>query len=82
MYCVFKKHINQVQNLCDLTFYFLSNQNFVVMKVNYQFYFHYIYIILLLQAIKEYMKAALEIATTLFKSPDPPVSYIGRVWLK
>lgn len=28
------------------------------------------------------MKAALEIATTLFKSPDPPVSYIGRVWFK
>jgi Fanconi anemia group D2 protein len=35
-----------------------------------------------LAAIKEYMKAALEIATTLFKSPDPPVSYIGRVWFK
>ena len=72
----------QVQNLCDLTFSFLSNRSFVVMKVNYKFYLHYICIILLLQAIKEYMKAALEIATTLFKSPDPPLSYIGRVWFK
>lgn len=35
-----------------------------------------------LAAIKEYLKSALEIATTLFKSPDPPVSYLGSVWFK
>jgi hypothetical protein len=63
-------------------FLVLSHRDFAVMKANYQFYLHYVYIISLLQAIKEYMKAALEIATTLFKAPDPPVSYIGRVWFK
>ncbi|PNF22433.1 hypothetical protein B7P43_G16287 [Cryptotermes secundus] len=35
-----------------------------------------------LAAMKEYLKSALEIATTLFKSPDPPVSYLGSVWFK
>ena len=63
-------------------FLVLSNRSFVVMELNYQFYLNYINIILLLQAVKEYMKAALEVATNLFKSPDPPVSYIGRVWFK
>ncbi|KAJ9576902.1 hypothetical protein L9F63_006520 [Diploptera punctata] len=37
---------------------------------------------MLLVPIKEYVKTALNIATVLFKSPDPPVNYIGKVWFK
>ncbi|KDR12150.1 Fanconi anemia group D2 protein isoform X3 [Zootermopsis nevadensis] len=35
-----------------------------------------------LAAINEYIGSAVGIATTLLKSPDPAVSYIGSVWFK
>jgi hypothetical protein len=67
----------------------VGSQCLLVMEWKVQFFLFHIYMyvyvcvcISLLQAIKEYLKSALEIATALFKSPDPPVSYLGSVWFK